>query len=51
MKDLTEYLKKVKAKSLGFDIDNELLLKNCTEPELGLHIFKSMNNQELKLEL
>jgi len=41
----------------GFDLDNyrktdkKLLLRNCVEPELGLHIFKSMNNQELKLAI
>lgn len=27
------------------------ILRNCVLPELGLHIFKSMNNQELKLAL
>ena len=34
----------------GYDIQNKRqILRNCVEPELGLHIFKSMNNQELKL--
>ena len=28
-------------------IKARLLLRNCIEPELGLHIFNSMNNQEL----
>lgn len=27
------------------------LLNNCVHPELGLHIFNSMNNQELKLAI
>ena len=41
----------------GFDlstydvINKRLILRNCVEPELGLHIFNSMNNQELKLNL
>ena len=35
-----------------YDITNKRqILRNCVEPELGLHIFNSMNNQELKLEL
>jgi DNA (cytosine-5)-methyltransferase 1 len=25
----------------GFEVTSELMLKNCVEPELGLHIFKS----------
>ena len=39
----------------GFDIkkytgiDKTKVLRNCVVPELGLHIFNSMNNQELKL--
>lgn len=41
----------------GFDIsqykniDKRKTLRNCVFPELGLHIFNSMNNQELKLSL
>jgi len=41
----------------GFDLDKikisnkRQILRNCVLPELGLHIFKSMNNQELKLAL
>ena len=44
-------------KILGFDLDEyrikdkNKLLRNCVLPELGLHIFKSMNNQELKLAI
>ena len=41
---------------LGFDISEyknigrrDKILRNCIIPELGLHIFNSMNNQELKL--
>ena len=30
-------------------IKARLLLRNCIEPELGLHIFNSMNEQELRL--
>lgn len=40
----------------GFDISDyknigrrDKILRNCVLPELGLHIFNSMNNQELKL--
>ena len=32
-------------------IDKKQMVRNCVNPELGLHIFKSMNNQELKLDL
>ena len=32
-------------------IDKRKTLRNCVPPELGLHIFNSMNNQELKLAL
>ena len=31
--------------------DKRKLLRNLVNPELGLHIFNSMNNQELKLNL
>ncbi len=31
--------------------DKRKMIKNCVEPHIGLHIFKSMNNQELKLSL
>ena len=33
------------------EVDKRAVLNNCVYPELGLHIFNSMNNQELKLEL
>jgi DNA (cytosine-5)-methyltransferase 1 len=43
---------------LGFDISSyknigrrDKILRNCVLPEIGLHIFKSMNNQELKLAI
>jgi DNA (cytosine-5)-methyltransferase 1 len=31
--------------------DKRPVLNNCVYPELGLHIFNSMNNQELKLAI
>ena len=48
-----ESLQKRKLMDLSkYDIPNKRqILRNCVEPELGLHIFKSMNNQELKLDL
>lgn len=42
---------------LGFDLsaykipNKNKLLRNCVSPDLGLHIFNSMNNQELKLAI
>ena len=34
----------------SYNIQNKRqILRNCVEPELGLHIFNSMDNQELKL--
>ena len=43
--------------NLGYDlsnyknIDKTKILRNCVHPELGLHIFKCMNERELKLAL
>jgi DNA (cytosine-5)-methyltransferase 1 len=31
--------------------DKRVLLRNCVQPELGLHIFNSMNNQNLRLAI
>jgi len=31
---------KILSKIKGFEINNKTLLRNCTEPELGLHIFQ-----------
>ena len=48
---------KVSTGRFGFDIkdktiqDKVKILRNLVNPELGLHIFNSMNNQELKLGL
>jgi len=38
-------------KFYDYDKDKRTLLNNAIEPELGLHIFNSMNNQELKLAI
>ena len=47
-----------KIKQYGFNNHNMIkgnkgqqIMNNCVHPELGLHIFNSMNNQELKLNL
>ena len=47
-----------KIKQYGFDSHDMIkgnkgqqIMNNCVHPELGLHIFNSMNNQELKLNL
>jgi DNA (cytosine-5)-methyltransferase 1 len=39
-----ETLQKIK----GFKVDDELMLKNCTEPELGLHVFNAAFRQKQK---
>ena len=50
---------KIEPRHIYFDLskyklnryDKRMALRNCVIPELGLHIFKSMNNQELKLAI
>lgn len=35
----------------GFRGRKEQVINNCVEPELGLHVFNSMDNQQLKLAI
>lgn len=47
-----ESLFNIKIKNFyNYSGDKRILINNMVEPEIGLHIFKSMNNQELKLQL